>query len=285
MVRPLCYVCELALDDFLTRCNVAAISVNQDSLGIAGRRVASVPPTNLTLVDSGDDALAVVAPCVAGRQTQRWTYIEKKVKPMPTMLAIAPCNASDPQQHWNYSVDADLLHAWTPLQSLATGQCVDYSIHRDPLETTQCAPHTASQAYTLHSATGEMASGRSNCLDVYNFAGPDVENGGCKQASGPVSMSNQQWKILPDGMLQTNSSHYPPTQPMCLTLSKGVAGGTLSTTDSRGRKWLLSSPSDSESNVVMEGSPRAQQKSPQDLAWQIIADPHCASLLCFKNLC
>ena len=64
---------------------------------------------------------------------------------------------------------ADLLTVWTPLRSLATGQCVDYSKGNDPLETTaDCVPHSASQAYTLDKEGHISAAGPgSHCLDVY----------------------------------------------------------------------------------------------------------------------
>jgi len=75
--------------------NADAISVSQDDLGIAGRRVASIAPNNLTLVDSGDDVLALLAPCDASKKTQRWTYTTKDLPPVPNLLGIAPCNASD----------------------------------------------------------------------------------------------------------------------------------------------------------------------------------------------
>ena len=72
-------------------------------------------------------------------------------------------------QHWNVSLRADLLTVWTPLRSLATGQCVDYSKGNDPLETTaDCVPHSASQAYTLDKEGHISAAGPgSHCLDVY----------------------------------------------------------------------------------------------------------------------
>ena len=75
--------------------NADAISASQDDLGIAGRRVASTAPNNMTLVDSGDDVLALLAPCDASKKTQRWTYTTKNLPAVPNLLGIAPCNASD----------------------------------------------------------------------------------------------------------------------------------------------------------------------------------------------
>jgi hypothetical protein len=251
--------------------NSDAISVNQDALGIAGRRVKSVPPTNLTLVDSGDDALALLAPCVPGKKEQQWTYTTKEQKPQPTILGIAPCNASDQLQFWNFSVDADLLHVWTPLRPVVTGECVDSTLSHDPLETSaECEPHQAAQAFTLRSGTAQIkqAGPGSRCLDVYKHTGPDVELSECKTAGGKSTLGNQQWTVLKQrstagadwstGMLQTRSEKFDKEHPMCLTVSSGVAGGVLSTTDSAGKRWFMSTPSTMESNVFQEDSARAK---------------------------
>ena len=258
--------------------NPDAISVNQDALGIAGRRVASMPPSNLTLVDSGDDTLAVLAKCVPGKKAQSWTFQAHHQKAEPTLLAIAPCNHSDSLQHWNFSVGADLNQVWTPLQSLGTGQCIDDTRSNDPLQTATCTPHAAGQAYTLLEATtGQMTAaghGRGcRCLDVYQHRGPDVELGGCKTED----MSNQQW--TPTGpsktMLQTRSTVFPPGNPMCLTLTKGSAGGTLAAVDGNGRQWLLAGVDGLKtSNVVLAGSTRAKSLNPSSMIWQVLPDPH-----------
>ena len=265
--------------------NRDAIAVNQDPLGIAGRRVASSPPANLTLVDSGDDALALLAPCVPGKSTQQWTYTQQEQKPQPTLLGIAPCNHSDPYQQWNFSVDADLLHVWTPLQNVGTKQCVDYTMGQDPLETSDCIDHKAGQAYTLRSATGQMqgAGPGSHCLDVYDFSGPDVETGGCKIVGGPSGMTNQQWTVLQQrsagegltiGMLQTRSETFDKSHPMCLVVNKGVAGGLLSVADESGNTWFMTTPSTNKANVVRKDSPRSKTLRPQNLLWQVLPDPH-----------
>ena len=173
-------------------------------------------------------------------------------------------------QHWNVSLRADLLTVWTPLRSLATGQCVDYSKGNDPLETTaDCVPHSASQAYTLDKEGHISAAGPgSHCLDVYSFSGPDVENGGCKTPA--VGDSNQVWTQLPGNLLQTASNHYHGKPPMCLTLTAGSVGGTLSTTDDEGQKWLMKAPQWQESNAVRAGS----AQSAKGTTWQVNADPH-----------
>jgi hypothetical protein len=250
-----------------------------DSLGVHA--------DNLTLVDSGDDALAVLAKCVPGKVEQIWKFAMTEQKVQPSLLGIAPCNASSPEQQWNFSVDTDLLHVWTPLQSLATGQCVDYTLSSDPLQTTaDCTDHKAGQAYTLRSSTGQISAAGpgSHCLDVYNYEGPDVESGGCKKVGGPSGMTNQQWTVLNQrsgpaatwstGMLQTRSEKFTKAHPMCLAVTKSVTGGLISTTDGLGRKWYMTTPSTRESNVVMEGSARSKGISQQKSLWQVIPDPH-----------
>jgi hypothetical protein len=51
--------------------NHEAIAINQDALGVAGRRIASVPPLNKTM-DAPFDALAVLARCNQSSPTQKW---------------------------------------------------------------------------------------------------------------------------------------------------------------------------------------------------------------------
>ena len=57
--------------DILKQPNVVA--VNQDSLGVQARRVASTRPKNTSLVE-GDHAVALLAPCDPSDPLQRWPY-------------------------------------------------------------------------------------------------------------------------------------------------------------------------------------------------------------------
>ena len=95
-----------------------------------------------------------------------------------------------------------------------------------------------------------------------------MENGGCKTPA--VGDSNQVWTQLPGNLLQTASNHYHGKPPMCLTLTAGSVGGTLSTTDDEGQKWLMKAPQWQESNAVRAGS----AQSAKGTTWQVNADPH-----------
>jgi hypothetical protein len=55
--------------------NADAISINQDPLGVQGRRVAVYSPANTTLGAGTADNVAVVAACNASRPTQTWRLL------------------------------------------------------------------------------------------------------------------------------------------------------------------------------------------------------------------
>ena len=96
------------------------------------------------------------------------------------------------------------------------------------------------------------------------------------QAGGPSGMANQQWTVRGGGtMLQSRSEKFSAADPMCLTVVKGAAGGTLSARDDAGHTWLLAgAESTTYSNVVLSGSARAKGLNPQATIWQVLADLH-----------
>lgn len=77
-----------------------AIAVNQDALGIQGRRTSVHMPKNTSIVpsDTGRDAVAVIAPCDASSPSQRWTYINASQPAARTLLYLAACDATDVYQ-------------------------------------------------------------------------------------------------------------------------------------------------------------------------------------------
>ena len=54
--------------------NAKAISVNQDQLGVAGRRVSSTPPVGNWTPLYADDVMGMLAKCREGSPTQRWRF-------------------------------------------------------------------------------------------------------------------------------------------------------------------------------------------------------------------
>lgn len=145
------------------------ISVNQDPDGVAGRRVASMPPIGEWTPEYPDDMMAMLARCEPGSPTQQWSYTEQQPRPdtKPDMLFVALCNASDVKQQWDLTGGQ--------LKSITNGKCVDRALQSDPLKTGPCSSGKASQAWGWNASTNEV-TGQGWCLDVYSGGrvGPDV---------------------------------------------------------------------------------------------------------------
>lgn len=206
--------------------NAESIAVNQDALGVQARRVAVQAPRNASLTASPFDNVAVVARCSAAEPTQRWTFVNASAGPADG-LYLEPCDAGSAFQQWSAAGGA--------LRNAGADACVDAAGRADPGQVLPCAAGRASQAWAF-AATGQIAHG-GTCLDVFNFAGPDVFFGGCK-APGDPSISNQVFSG-PDanGLIHSLDKGAPANS--CLAVSSGPPGGALKTTDAAGVEWCL----------------------------------------------
>lgn len=74
--------------------------------------------------------------------------------------------------------------------NLGSNLCVDSSAQSDPAMLMPCNQSLPSQLWTLQSS-GHIASG-SSCLDVFNFAGPNVDYYSCKVPG--QQDANQVWQ-------------------------------------------------------------------------------------------
>lgn len=207
--------------------NAEAIAVNQDALGIQARRVAVAKPSNSTLTADVKVNLAVVAVCDASRPTQAWRWMNE-TSATKNKLFMMPCNSADATQVWSF--------AGGVLRNAGAGACVDAAGSTDPATVLPCAPGSTSQEWMLQ-PSGHIATPRGNCLDVFNFVGPDVFLGGCKAPSDP-SISNQVFSP-PDaaGLVRSHDTGAPPNS--CLAVSGGPPGGVLKTADAAGAEWCL----------------------------------------------
>ena len=104
-----------------------------------------------------------------------------------------------------------------------------------------CDASKASQHWALDAASEHVSNGGA-CLDVFNFAGPDVFIGGCKVPGNQDS--NQVFVPLPGGLLRTNSTGAPANS--CLAVASGPPGGVLRTTDASGAAWCLTNRNGAE---------------------------------------
>ena len=221
--------------------NADALAVNQDALAVQARRRAVAPPANSTLGAAFIDNIAVVARCDGSRPTQawRWTNLSHSVR---DELYLVPCAAAtDAYQRWQFvpvpaaaagGGGGAVAAAATQLQNVGAGLCVDAGAQFDPGLVTACTGAPAQQ-WARDAASGHVATASGRCLDVYQFTGPDVEIGGCKQPGS--NDDNQNWALGSDGSLS------PLSAPgMCLSVTAGIAGGTLSTVDAAsGRTYCL----------------------------------------------
>jgi len=221
--------------------NTDAISVNQDPLGVQGKRIAVQHPKNTSLTKSLFDNIAVTKRCDASDSTQWWLYQQKNPANKPNQLFVVPCNASDLYQQWTFVGSSGS----TVLKNSGSGECVDASASYDPGNTQKCDPTQESQQWSLDPVTNEVKTAKANCLDVFGGEGqgPDVCIGSCKAASDP-SICNQQFAYTKDNQLQSN---YTLGQTnMCLAATTGPSGGTLSTIDESGSTWCLQSTGGNE---------------------------------------
>ena len=212
--------------------NSDAISLNQDPLGIAGRRVAVYPPSNTSLSPPWD-ALAVLAPCSPASPTQRWAWVNKTVPGPPTSLGLAPCAAEDTLQGWDFAPDGTL-------RSTHSGLCLDAPLSgctTDAATVAACDASRPSQQWRLLPG-GQVVNGGSqqpgSCLDIPYGTGPICSYCSCHP---PGTATNQEW-------VWANSSSRTALQSLaepgaCLTLTSGVAGGWLATEDGSGGQWCL----------------------------------------------
>ena len=159
-----------------------AIAINQDPLGVQGRRTSVHLPRNTTALPTAEGrfAVGVLAPCDADAPSQRWSLLNASQPPLHNLLYLAACNASDPFQQWDYTPNGALLN-------LGANLCVDSSGQSDPSQLQKCAAGAQSQQWTLDAASAHMGSPGGQCLDVFNFEGPDVEvrEGGAGWAAIP----------------------------------------------------------------------------------------------------
>ena len=166
-----------------------AIAVNQDALGVAGRRVAVHPPRNQTLLHRR--SFAVVRKCDATRPTQKWRLTPVGGGSRHERYAyLAPCNSSDPYQQWRLAGDR--------LRNVGADACFDPAASTDPASLANCsATPGQTQHWTYSAATHHIHSrDGKTCVDVYNF-----------QSLGPIDVypcktpgsgdSNQRFTQLP----------------------------------------------------------------------------------------
>jgi hypothetical protein len=219
--------------------NAEAIALNQDPLGIAGRRVAVYPATNATLAPPWD-ALAVLAPCSAASPTQRWTWSNKTLPGPATSLGLAPCAAGDTLQGWAFAPDGTLRNDRSGLcLDAPTGGCSQAAATVAP-----CDASRPSQQWVLlpggqvvnnrGGAGGGGGGGSSSCLDIPYGTGPIVSWCSCHPAG---TATNQEWAWSNSSSRAALASLAEPGA--CLTLTAGVAGGWLQTRDGAGQAWCL----------------------------------------------
>ena len=211
------------------------VAVNQDSLGVQARRLASIRPKNTSLVE-GDHAVALLSPCDSSNPLQRWRYRAPPASPAMNELWIAPCNATDAAQQLKLTSGE--------LRSVATGLCLNEAASSGyKAKFTECVhPAPAGQSVALDPGSGHMVVDAHPCLDCFNNAGPNVFIGSCK-APGEQD-ANQVFRgdpRYPGAFLSALSNSQRIKGDQCLTVRPPKAGGLLTTTTASDETWCLGS--------------------------------------------
>jgi len=116
------------------------------------------------------------------------------------------------------------------MKNIGANMCVDSTGPTDPAGVKPCSVKNPSQNWTLLN-NGHIQNSNSNCLDVYDFSGPDVQIYPCKV---PGQGDNNQIWIFKNGQLHTAAD-----QNMCLSVGASNPGSMLSTFDSSGTQRCL----------------------------------------------
>lgn len=209
--------------------NVDAIGVNQDALGIMGRRIAVQAPRNASAAATPYDALCIIAACDARRPTQKWRWRHTASR---MSLALLPCNASDAMQKWSFPA------APGGSQARSAGVpdlCVDFGVSNLPLGTAPCASGPVSGDQNLSNPNlngGQIEGTNERCWEVFNNVGP-VGAFGCNGGG-----ANQIFAY--DAATGQISTALPLPEGQCVGLAT-VALGPISTRDpATGLDWCLS---------------------------------------------
>ena len=148
--------------------NRDAISVNQDALGIQGRRTSVHTPKDTSIVPAGGkDDVVVIAACNASSPTQKWTFMNSTAS-TPNLLYVVACDANDVNQQWDFAGASGASHS--PLRNIGVNLCADSSGQADPSKLQPCSG-ASSQQWTLETATTHLSvsSPSNTCLDVFNY--------------------------------------------------------------------------------------------------------------------
>ncbi len=140
-------------------------------------------------------------------------------------MYVEPCNSSDAAQQWSFvgtSGSTQLLNA-------GVNKCVDASGNADPAQVNTCDTSASTQHWTLESS-GHLQAASGQCLDVYNFNGPDVQLYSCKPAG--QQDANQVWKY-------SNKQLVSQGNGQCLSV-RSPTGFSISTFDELGVERCLS---------------------------------------------
>lgn len=202
--------------------NSEVVAVNQDLLAVQARRVQTTLPSNISIVLDNRASTPLLAPCNLSDALQQWRYTPHS---NTSTLVIATCNASDAAQVWS-GLQATASGSY--LRNKATSGCLDTAVSIGyAAGTAPCKPGTSSQDFILEAGSSHIRLNASNtCLDVYDFRGPNVFMGSCKQAGS--SDENQKFAFdASTGLVHTSGSgqHGMPAN-QCLAMAT-PAGGRL----------------------------------------------------------
>lgn len=210
--------------------NADAIAINQDPLGIQGRRYAIQTPRNNTIGPTQADNIIVAAHCDAADPTQTW-HVEPSGTPGQIYLGQAPCAAA-PAQSFTLSGAGALSSPAFPGVCM-TASPVSAPWWRAPI-LEACNASDPAQAWTWHSPSGQIVAAQLPsplCLAI------NYPNAGDYAALVPCVAGDEK-QIWTAGAAPGSLTSAAYTAN-CLVAAQNYAAGTLSTVDAQGQKWCV----------------------------------------------
>eukprot|EP01043_Picozoa_sp_COSAG02_P047764 COSAG02_NODE_4614_length_5165_cov_1.697592_2_plen_541_part_00 len=274
--------------------NNYVLMINQDPLGIQGRRVSSVPPpANAASTTAAScnastastlqcDNLALVKTCNKSDPLQHWRY--ESGSGLTTLgLFITPCNSSELAQRWVAPIGSPgvLRQAVGAKPLCARSTSPVPNIPSSPVPLGSCNDTTAQNWTWRHDSASPSGLGHivsdGNCLSIPRMTGPEVVLSGCGTA-GTFGDSLDLFQLHPDGLIELATLEYLVTGPrvvpgsgMCLTSMQGSPGGRIVTSDSSGQKWCLSGqgPAGSVKGLPCDSLDETNVESSIQSQWQL----------------
>jgi alpha-galactosidase len=166
-----CDVTKMSQATLNTLTNKEAIAVNQDKLGVQGKRVSSITPP----------------------------YTPSPINP----IVGSSCSSGDARQQWTINSDGTIVNAdgrCLSVPGCSKNSGVQLTVEKCGSTSTKC--NSENEQWKYNSASGTITSSLSGmCVDLYDFTGPTVQTYSCNGGS------NQKWTYNPTAKTLTSNNN------------------------------------------------------------------------------